>query len=260
MRKFIAYLTLFACFGLLFFFGTQSNTAKSGPVAASILTDSPFVQNVVHDLTRREFSVSLLELRQASAEELTQAEVIISTRTPPLSTTTPTLNLQAALPGQYALPWLTPQGAGNSVRTIDQFLRQELSGYRSRETENILSDLETLEEEYNTTLAECSQSILVTTLPDLDSLSFEYDLAILHLGTNDIDTTYNEQYLQQNELEHILFSTRVDNGQFQKFLTSPNYESLPFETLEFVDSPHYLSGLRKNLGQLSLALECVPRE
>ena len=256
MRKFIVYLTLLSSLGLLFFFGTQSNTAKSGPVAASILTDSPFVQNVVDDLTRREFSVSLLELREATAEELTRAEVIISARTPPLSTTTPTLNLQAALPGQYALPWLTPQGASNSVRTIDQFLRQELSGYRSRETEEILSDLESLQAEYDATLQNCPHSVLVTTLPDLDSLSFEYNLAVLHLGTNDIDATYNEQYLEQNELRHILFSPRTDNGEFQKFLTSSKYSSVPFETLEFVDSPHYLSGLRKNLGQLSLALEC----
>ena len=256
MRKLLVYSLLLATLLFLGYLGVRGNRAKGSSLTASVLTDSPFVQHVVRDLSTGEISVSRLDLRRASAEELTRAEVIISTKTPPLSTTTPTLNLQAALPGQYTLPWLTPQGARNAVRTIDQFLGQELAGYRSRELQNILDDLDALSEEYDTALADCRREVLVTTLPDLDSLSFEYNLAVLHLGTNEIDTVHNEAYLRQNDLRYILFSPQAENGEFQKFLTSRDYTSLPFETLEFAESAHYLKGLRKNLVQLEQALEC----
>ena len=256
MRKFLLYFLLVFSTIVLSVYGVQNSAQSQAGHRQIIVTDTQGMANFIELLVGSELTIIQSDLAQNEGGFSEHDTVAIFARPQDLEPTIPTLNLPAAMGISSTLPWLSPQRGLEAFQIMDQFLTRQTTAYTRRNYSRVTRELERLTKNYAESLQNCQESVLVTTLPDLESLSFTYNLAVLHLGTDNLDTAQNERYLRDNDLTYILYSPHSNNNDFRRFLTNRNYTPLAFETFESPSSTAYLQGLRSNLNQLVTALEC----
>lgn len=167
--------------------------------------------------------------------------------------------------------WLSPQNAMTISQEISEALQQEdpeNSDYYETQYSNYVSELETLDTEYEENLDQCEKETILITHPAFAYLGQDYgfeQIAIEGIGHMTEPTAQELQRLADEAEEHNLgyiFYDPVSEAEAAETIANEldhETETLPLHSVEAVENPDqetYLSLMEQNLENLEMALEC----